>query len=174
MKEENQQEELKRLRTENKKLKQDLYRAKVKVYENRVKGGAWAWAAQTIRDLKKEKRELESGLASLRKAASESLDGICLTGHSFDPHWRKLLNLCGREYQPYTSFKPERNKRSGSCVDLGDCEVEVYSLLEKCSCAGEGTCNWCQKICPECQGDCYDISCIYCDSTGWREGKYPE
>jgi hypothetical protein len=44
----------------------------------------------------------------------------------------------------------------------------------RCSCGGEGSCEWCLQICPVCLGDCYETPCGACDDTGWRpDGSYP-
>ncbi|RPJ39921.1 MAG: hypothetical protein EHM35_00965 [Planctomycetaceae bacterium] len=37
----------------------------------------------------------------------------------------------------------------------------------RCTCGGEGNCQWCQRVCPVCLGDCMDTHCDACDSTGW-------
>jgi hypothetical protein len=37
----------------------------------------------------------------------------------------------------------------------------------RCTCGGEGNCQWCQRVCPVCMGDCMDTLCDACDSTGW-------
>ncbi len=38
----------------------------------------------------------------------------------------------------------------------------------RCTCGGEGECEWCKGLCPACLGDCYETQCPVCDSTGWR------
>jgi endonuclease III len=34
----------------------------------------------------------------------------------------------------------------------------------RCTCAGEGKCEWCQRLCPECAGG----GCDVCKFDGWK------
>lgn len=38
----------------------------------------------------------------------------------------------------------------------------------RCTCGGEGRCEWCHRACEACQGDCYETPCEVCGSTGYR------
>jgi hypothetical protein len=40
----------------------------------------------------------------------------------------------------------------------------------RCTCSGEGTCEWCQRLCPECLG----AGCPKCRQTGWQDSEHQE
>lgn len=49
--------------------------------------------------------------------------------------------------------------------------VISFPRRDICTCAGEGTCAWCKRICPSCGGDGFDSRrdpCASCRGTGWR------
>jgi hypothetical protein len=56
-------------------------------------------------------------------------------------------------------------------VPLEDISLDYQDELHptgRCTCGGEGRCEWCHRICEVCMGDCYETSCGACGSAGYR------
>ena len=95
-----------------------------------------------------------------------------------EPLWLELASKRGA----FCECKGERHvleigrDRCLSCARPFKREVKLDPLhpTGRCTCHGEGTCEWCVLICPACGGDPRPNGCASCNDSGWRHGHAPD